>query len=152
MGWEHLFLSCVEDRENERESRSASRPDAALYGAADDAALVVASLLGDLAAFDALAHRYRRAVQFVARQWVASDATAEDIVQDVLVAAFQALPDLDDPAKFAGWLYAITRNRARRTADRERRMEPAGDAADRADRERREDRADTADPAARWEQ
>ena len=99
------------------------------YAAADDALLVVASLLGNLDAFDTLARRYREAVQFIARQWVGNDndTAAQDITQDVFIAAFQALPHLEEPAKFAGWLYAITRNRARRVAEQERRTQPTKD-------------------------
>ncbi|MEH0339076.1 RNA polymerase sigma factor [Cutibacterium namnetense] len=46
---------------------------------------------------------------------------AEDVVQDVLLTAWQKLPDLDDRSRFRAWMYTIARNRCReviRTAGR----------------------------------
>lgn len=47
---------------------------------------------------------------------------AEDIAQDALLLAFNALPDLDEPDRFAAWLGAITRNRALRWLRNENRV------------------------------
>jgi RNA polymerase sigma-70 factor, ECF subfamily len=78
--------------------------------------LVIQALLGDLAAFDTLVRRFRRAVILVAEQNLGSREAAEDVAQEVFLLAFKALPQLQDPAKFSSWLYAITRHRARRVA------------------------------------
>jgi RNA polymerase sigma-70 factor (ECF subfamily) len=79
-----------------------------------DPELAMAATLGQMAAFDELVRRYRAAVVAVARR-IVGDA-AEDVAQDALLLAFKALPQLDDPERFAGWLAAITRNRALRWA------------------------------------
>ncbi|MEK6410192.1 MAG: sigma-70 family RNA polymerase sigma factor [Acidobacteriota bacterium] len=84
-----------------------------------DEVLVVAAILGDLDAFDELASRYRAAVVRAA-QAVVGREDAEDVAQDALLLAFKALPSIEDPAKFAAWLSAITRHRALRFSKRER--------------------------------
>lgn len=78
-----------------------------------DELLVVAAILGNLEAFEELVVRYRPAVVRLARTIVGADY-AEDIAQDSLLLAFKALPTIEEPRKFAGWLSAITRHRALR--------------------------------------
>jgi len=92
-----------------------------------DEVLVLAAILGDLRSFDALALRYRAAAYRVA-QVIAGNELAEDIVQEALLLAFKALPSIEEPDKFASWLYAITRHAAYRLGqrsrqERERRVE-----------------------------
>jgi len=84
-----------------------------------DEVLVIAAILGDLDAFDVLASRYRAAVVRAAQAIVGRE-DAEDVAQDSLLLAFKALPSIDDPQKFAAWLFAITRHRALRFSKRER--------------------------------
>lgn len=84
-----------------------------------DEILVVAAIIGDLAAFDELARRYRAAVLRVA-QGIVGYEDAEDVAQDALLLAFKALPSIEDPQKFAAWLSTITRHRALRFNERER--------------------------------
>jgi len=81
-----------------------------------DEILVVAAILGDLAAFDVLVRRYRSAVFRTARGIVPPD-DAEDVAQEALLLAFKALPSLEEPAKFPAWLHAITRRCALRYQD-----------------------------------
>jgi RNA polymerase sigma-70 factor (ECF subfamily) len=83
-----------------------------------DEVLVVAAILGDLEAFSELAARYRAAVVRAAQAIVGRE-DAEDVAQDSLLLAFKALPSIEEPAKFAAWLAAITRHRALRFAGRE---------------------------------
>ena len=90
----------------------------------NDSELVLAALLGNLEAFDELVIRFRPAVFAVARQIVASNEDAEDVVQDVFLLAFKALPQLDELNKFGAWLYAITKNRAMRYQKNAARHEP----------------------------
>jgi RNA polymerase sigma-70 factor (ECF subfamily) len=78
-----------------------------------DETLVIAAILGDLRSFDALVLRYRAAAYRVA-QSIAGNELAEDAVQESLLLAFKALPSIEEPAKFASWLYAITRHVAMR--------------------------------------
>ena len=92
---------------------------AKLGAEAPDEVLVVAAILGDLDAFDELALRYRAAVVRTAQAIVGREH-AEDVAQDSLLLAFKALPSIEEPAKFAAWLSAITRHRAFRFSKRER--------------------------------
>jgi RNA polymerase sigma-70 factor, ECF subfamily len=84
-----------------------------------DETLAVAAILGDLRAFDELARRYRAPVYRVARA-VAGGELAEDVAQESLLIAFKALPTIDEPEKFASWLYAITRHAALRASQKRR--------------------------------
>ena len=83
-----------------------------------DEVLVMAAILGDLEAFEELVLRYRTAVVRLARTIVGNDH-AEDVAQDALLLAFKALPTIEEPNKFAGWLSAITRHRALRFSKQE---------------------------------
>src|SRR4026207_1638584 len=81
-----------------------------------DELLVIAAILGNLAAFEAVGElvlRYRPAVVRLARTIVGAD-DAEDVAQDSLLLAFKALPGIEEPRKFGAWLSAITRHRALR--------------------------------------
>lgn len=95
--------------------------------AASDAELIVAALAGDTEAFDVLVLRYRRAMLTVAQQIVRNPSDAEDVVQDALLLAFEALPQLDDLNRFGAWLHTITRNRAVRHFKNTSRYAPQED-------------------------
>jgi RNA polymerase sigma-70 factor (ECF subfamily) len=84
-----------------------------------DETLVIAAILGDLRSFDALALRYRAAAYRVAQVIIGTEQ-AEDAVQEALLLAFKALPSLEEPSKFASWLYAITRHAALRLSQKSR--------------------------------
>jgi RNA polymerase sigma-70 factor (ECF subfamily) len=84
-----------------------------------DEILVVAAILGDLAAFDTLVLRYRSAVVRTAQAIVPRD-DAEDVAQEALLLAFKALPSLEEPRKFPAWLRAITRRCGIRFSGREK--------------------------------
>jgi RNA polymerase sigma-70 factor (ECF subfamily) len=84
-----------------------------------DEVLVVASILGDLEAFDELVRRYRAAAVRAAQSIVGREH-AEDVAQDALLLAFKALPSIEDPTRFAAWLAAITRHRALRLSMQEK--------------------------------
>ncbi len=86
--------------------------------------LVMAALLGDLQAFDALVRRFRGAVIIVAQEMSSCREQAEDVAQEVFLLAFKALPQLHDPSKFSSWLYAIARHRARRVSMQTSRARP----------------------------
>ena len=94
------------------------------YQFVEDEALVRDARTGNRKAFDALVRRFRGAVTLVACDILGSRALAEDVTQDVFVVAFYSLPRLREPAKFAGWLFAIARYRARRVSQQERRFIP----------------------------
>lgn len=75
--------------------------------------LVRAAQAGDLQAFDTLVRHYRPGALAIAAGH-GHMQTTEDAVQDAFLAAYTALPKLEDPARFAGWLGAIVRNRAKK--------------------------------------
>jgi RNA polymerase sigma-70 factor (ECF subfamily) len=76
-----------------------------------DEAIVRAVLAGEVELYAVLVERYRdRYARYAARMLGSRDA-AEDAVQDALVRAFDRLADCREPAKFAGWLFLILRNR-----------------------------------------
>lgn len=75
------------------------------------AAIVARARTGDRRAFAELYRRFHRAVHGVVLARVRY-ADAADVVQDVFAAALERLPELAEPAAFAGWIMAIARNRA----------------------------------------
>ncbi len=96
-----------------------------------DEILVVAAILGDMAAFDELVLRYRSAVIRTARMAVSRD-DVEDVAQEAMLLAFKALPSLEEPKKFPAWLHAITRRCAIRFSQRTRLQNRARVALDEA--------------------
>lgn len=95
-----------------------------------DEELVVAALLGYLAAFDELVRRFRPAVRLTARRFACDLEEIEDLCQETFLRAFKALPRLEQPERFAAWLHAIARNlglRERRNHTRRRERFPAVD-------------------------
>jgi RNA polymerase sigma-70 factor (ECF subfamily) len=77
----------------------------------DDAALVNAARGGDREAFGQLYERFVRMVHGILLARVPR-GDAEDLVQDVFLAALRQLHALRDAAAFPGWLAMIARNRA----------------------------------------
>ena len=73
--------------------------------------LVIAAQKGDMKAFGQLYGLYSRMVHGALLARV-PPTEAEDMVQEVFLAALRKLKALKDPAAFGGWLLAITRNRA----------------------------------------
>jgi RNA polymerase sigma-70 factor (ECF subfamily) len=86
-----------------------------------DAELVVAALLGQIAAFDVLVLRYRSGVLASIGNRISNRSVAEDICQESFLLAFKALPQLSDASRFGAWLHAIARRQAIRTSRGEAR-------------------------------
>jgi RNA polymerase sigma-70 factor (ECF subfamily) len=86
-----------------------------------DDELVVAALLGEIAAFDMLVLRYRPAVLAAVGRQISQRGLAEDICQEAFLLAYKALPQLSDPERFGAWLHAIARRQAIRHARGEAR-------------------------------
>ena len=78
-----------------------------------DAAVVARALAGESRALDLLVRRHYRGVYAVAFAVMASTADAEDICHDTFAQALARLEECRDPARFAQWVAAIARNRAR---------------------------------------
>lgn len=103
-----------------------ARLDAAFDDGAklDDDYLIQRARMGSTEAFEVLVHRYRDRTYRVALRMVGDGASAEDVAQDALVAAWRALPDFRGEAQFSTWLHRIVLNSAlnhvtRRRLDRE---------------------------------
>jgi RNA polymerase sigma-70 factor (ECF subfamily) len=111
-----------------------------------DEALMLAFAAGDMAAFDALYERHRRALYaFIARLLTGREAAVDDVFQDAWLAVARSRAAYRPTAKFRTWLFQIARNRSIDLL-RERRPALASELAS------REDDADPfesiADPAA----
>jgi len=76
---------------------------------------VRAAQAGDWKALEQLTTRYRQICLAQAGQ-IAGRDRAEDVVQDAFFLAMKGLHSLSDPERFAPWLAAIVRNRAKRVA------------------------------------
>ena len=78
--------------------------------ATEGAGLVARAKAGDDEAFGDLVTRHQRALFAIARAYFASEADAEDAVQEAFVKAFESLSQLRDNTRFAAWLARITVN------------------------------------------
>ncbi|MCB9521926.1 MAG: sigma-70 family RNA polymerase sigma factor [Myxococcales bacterium] len=67
---------------------------------------------GDQVAYRELYRAYAGEVYRLGRQFVHSDAEAEEVVQEVFVSAFSAIDRFRGHARLKTWLYRITVNRA----------------------------------------
>ena len=85
-----------------------------------DSELVKKSLKGDLGSFEVLIERYQQAVYNIAYYKSRNYFDAEDLAQDIFLAAFKALPTLKDINKFRSWLFGIAYNRCHKWFQRER--------------------------------
>jgi RNA polymerase sigma-70 factor, ECF subfamily len=96
-----------------------------------DVALVRQACTGDRAAFDELVRRTARLVYARLYLDTGDPHRAEDLLQETLLRAFRALPQLSDPAGFRPWLLAIAHNvltdAARREARQKRAAPPRSD-------------------------
>ena len=72
-----------------------------------DAELVRRTLEGDENAFEALYERYRAHVYAYAYNRIGNPDDALTVVQDTFLKAYRNLRDLNDNAKFAGWIFRI---------------------------------------------
>lgn len=79
----------------------------------DDGTLVARARQGDTSAFEVLVRRHLRAAIAVGLSVLRNVADAEDVAQDALVAAFEALDECRQPERFSAWLLTIVRNQAR---------------------------------------
>jgi RNA polymerase sigma-70 factor, ECF subfamily len=74
--------------------------------------LVLRCQAGDENAFAELVARYHRRLRFYLRRVLPRPDHAEDVLQEVWLAAYRALSQLADPAALAAWLYRIARDKA----------------------------------------
>ena len=79
-----------------------------------DEDLVKQCLNGEQAAFGFLVDKYKGAVHALARKKLRNHHDAEDVAQEAFLKAYQNLPSLKEPSRFAGWLYVITTHECNR--------------------------------------
>ncbi len=77
----------------------------------DDENLVALTRKGHQHAFDALVERYQARLLGFCRQMLGSTEDAEDVLQEVFVAAYNAMVADERPIAVRPWLYRIARNR-----------------------------------------
>jgi RNA polymerase sigma-70 factor, ECF subfamily len=94
---------------------------------ADDRALVAALLAGDEAVFSALVERLHGRIVRLCRRFVATDAAAEDVVQDTWQAVLQGLAGFEGRSALDTWILQIAVNRARSRGVSDARVGPLDD-------------------------
>jgi len=90
----------------------------------DDAELLVRLREGDERAFVELVRRYHESLVRVARYYVNSEASAEDVAQDTWIAVLRGVERFEGRSSFKTWLFRILVNRARTTGVKEHRVVP----------------------------
>ncbi len=89
----------------------AAPPERAVPAPSGADALVLAAMAGDRTAFGVLFRRFAPMVHGVLLARV-PPPDADDLMQDVFIAAMERLGDLREPAAFGGWLARMARHRA----------------------------------------
>src|SRR6059058_376889 len=88
------------------------RGPAPLLRLQSDERLIVLIRRGNHGAFEALVSRYQSRLQAFCRHMLGSKEDAEDVLQEVFAAAFNAMHADDRPLNVRPWLYRIARNRS----------------------------------------
>ena len=84
-----------------------------IFREVEDRDLIAKARKGDVEAFNLLVSRWeKRVFNYLLRLTNGRREDAQDLSQDVFLKAYQNLGKLDDPAKFAGWLFRIAHNEA----------------------------------------
>ena len=109
---------------SERRARACAGPSPLLRLQSDER-LIALTRRGQHAAFEALCSRYQSRLLSFCRHMLGSREDAEDVLQEVFAAAFNAVLADEREINVRPWLYRIARNRSlnhlrRATADRRR--------------------------------
>ncbi|HVA71363.1 MAG TPA: RNA polymerase sigma factor [Acidimicrobiales bacterium] len=91
----------------------------------DDAELLQKLVEGDERAFVEVVTRYHLMLVRVARYYVNSDASAEDVAQETWIAVLRGVNRFEGRSSFKTWLLRILVNRARSTGVKEHRVVPS---------------------------
>ncbi len=86
-----------------------------------DEALATLASHGDRAAFEALVHRYGSHLHGVVEHQVGDSNRALDLVQEIWLKVFRAIPRFRPDGSFRSWLFSIALNHVRDNARAERR-------------------------------
>ena len=88
-----------------------SSPEVATPSLPEDAALVLRSQGGDLAAFDLLIRRHQERVYATVYHMTANHEDAADLTQETFIKEYNALPGFKGDSGFFTWIYRIAVNR-----------------------------------------
>ena len=83
-----------------------------IFRAVEDADLIRKARRGNVEAFNALVSRWDKRVYNYLLRILGNREDALDLSQDVFLKAYQNLRKLEDPGRFAPWLYRIAHNEA----------------------------------------
>lgn len=86
--------------------------------------LVLRCQAGDEAALAELIERYQARLRYYVRKMLKDSHRTEDVLQEVWLNVFRAIPRLAEPAAFRVWLYRIARGRTLRELRRRRIVLP----------------------------
>lgn len=103
-----------------------------IFRAVEDSDLIARARKGDVESFNLLVSRWERRVYNYLLRILGNREDALDLTQDVFLKAYQNLRKLDDPSRFAPWLYRIAHNEAF-SLFRKRRPESADELPEQAD-------------------
>jgi RNA polymerase sigma-70 factor (ECF subfamily) len=96
-----------------------------IFRAVEDADLIRQAARGNVEAYNLLVSRWEKRVYNYLLRLTRNREDALDLTQDVFLKAYQNLRKLDDPGRFAPWLYRIAHNEAYSLF---RKRRPEGDA------------------------
>jgi RNA polymerase sigma-70 factor, ECF subfamily len=88
----------------------------------DDSELLQRLLDGDEKAFVEIVTRYHESLVRVARYYVGSEASAEDVAQETWIAVLRGVDRFEGRSSFKTWLFRILVNRARTAGVKEHRV------------------------------
>lgn len=83
-----------------------------IFRAVEDADLIRQAARGSVEAYNLLVSRWEKRVYNYLLRLTRNREDALDLTQDVFLKAYQNLRKLDDPGRFAPWLYRIAHNEA----------------------------------------
>jgi len=83
-----------------------------IFRTVEDADLIRQAARGEVEAYNLLVSRWEKRVFNYLLRITGHREDALDLTQDVFLKAYQNLRQLDDPARFAPWLYRIAHNEA----------------------------------------
>ena len=83
-----------------------------IFREVEDRDLIIKAQRGDVDAYNLLVSRWEKRVFNYLLRLVRNREDALDLCQDVLLKVYQNLRKLEDPARFASWMYRIAHNEA----------------------------------------
>jgi RNA polymerase sigma-70 factor (ECF subfamily) len=98
-----------------------------IFRAVEDADLIQRAAKGNVEAYNLLVSRWEKRVYNYLLRITGNREDALDLAQDVFLKAYQNLKKLEEPGRFAPWLYRIAHNEAY-SMFRKRRPETGADA------------------------